>query len=112
MNKKRINQIFLLLIVMLLFAPFTTSARPQYAVKESKNCDVCHASDGPPQLNDIGIYYATHNYSLAGYVAPPKLTPTPTDQSEIGVHMNTWDVGLRVIATILLILVVVFAIRL
>lgn len=112
MNKKRMNQIILLLLMVSLFAPSMTSARPQYAVKESKSCSVCHARDGPPQLNDIGVYYATHNYSLAGYVAPPKVTPAPTEQAEIGVHMNTWDVGLRVIAVILLILAVVFVIRL
>ncbi len=115
MNKKRINQIILLLaIIFLLYAPSVTSARPEYAVKESKTCSVCHARDGPPQLNDIGVYYGTHNHSLAGYIAPPKVTPgaSPTQQMEIGVHMNTWDVGLRVIATILLILAVVYVIRL
>ncbi len=112
MNRKRINQIILLFIIMISIIPSTTLARPQYAVKESKTCHVCHSSDGPPQLNDIGMYYATHNYSLAGYVAPPKVTPTPTEMPEIGVHMNTWDVGIRVIATILIILAVVYIIRL
>ncbi len=113
MNKKHINHIILLLVIMfLLYTPYMTSARPEYAVKESKTCSVCHASDGPPQLNDIGVYYALHNHSLAGYVPPPKATPTPTPQMEIGVHMNTWDVGLRVMATILIILAVVYAIRL
>jgi hypothetical protein len=115
MNKKHINQIILLLaIVFLLYAPSLTSARPEYAIKEGKNCPVCHARDGPPQLNDIGVYYGTHNHSLAGYVPPSKVNPTPepTQQIEIGVHMNTWDVGLRAMATILLILAVVYVIRL
>ncbi len=115
MDKKFMNQIILVLAIMfLLYAQSLASATPEYAVKESKSCSVCHASDGPPQLNEIGVYYATHNHSLAGYVPPPKVTPgaSPTPQMEIGVHMNTWDVGLRVIATILLILAVVYVIRL
>ncbi len=115
MNKMYIKQIILMLAIMsLLLVPPFVSARPEYAVKESKSCSVCHASDGPPQLNDIGVYYALHNHSLAGYVPPPKVTPAPsvTPQMEIGVHMNTWDVGLRVMSTILLILIVVYIIRL
>jgi len=89
-------------------------ARPEYAVKESKNCPFCHSTDGPPQLNEIGVYYATHNHSMVGYVPAPKVTPTPapTPEIEIGVHMNTWDVGLRAMAMILLILAVVYIIRL
>ena len=115
MNKKHINQIILLLvIVFLLYAPSLTSARPAYAVKESRNCPYCHARDGPPQLNEVGIYYGTHNHTFEGYVPLPKATPTPepTKEIEIGVHMNTWDVGLRAMAIILLILVVVYVIRL
>ncbi len=114
MNDKSIYTIVLLFaILVFLYAPLT-SARPEYAVKESRNCPYCHSKDGPPQLNDVGIYYGTHNHSFAGYVPPPKTTPTPvtTPEIEIGVHMNTWDVGLRAIAAILIILVVVFAIRL
>jgi hypothetical protein len=89
-------------------------ARPEYAVKESRNCPYCHTRDGPPQLNEIGVYYATHNHSMVGYVPAPKVTPTPalTPEIEIGVHMNTWDVGLRALAMILLILAVVYIIRL
>lgn len=109
---KHINQIILLLTIMFMLAPFLTAARPEYAVKEGKNCPVCHARDGPPQLNDIGVYYGTHNHSLAGYIPPPKATSAPTQQIEIGVHMNTWDVGLRAMATILIILAVVYVIRL
>lgn len=111
----RRNQIILLvLLVLLLFVPSLTLARPEYAVKESKNCPFCHSTDGPPQLNEIGVYYATHNHSMVGYVPAPKVTPTPapTPEIEIGVHMNTWDVGLRAMAMILLILAVVYIIRL
>ncbi|HEX7575774.1 MAG TPA: hypothetical protein VF360_05290 [Candidatus Methanoperedens sp.] len=109
------NQIILLvLLVLLLFVPSLTLARPEYAVKESKNCPFCHSTDGPPQLNEIGVYYATHNHSMVGYVPAPKVTPTPapTPEIEIGVHMNTWDVGLRAMAMILLILAVLYIIRL
>ncbi len=115
MNKKRINQIILLLIIVFfIYGPSISFARPEYAVKESRNCPYCHTRDGPPQLNEIGIYYGTHNHSLEGFIPSPKVTPTPepTKEIEIGVHMNTWDVGLRAIATILLILVVVYVIRL
>jgi hypothetical protein len=109
------NQLILLvLLVLLLFVPSLTLARPEYAVKESKNCPFCHSTDGPPQLNEIGVYYATHNHSMVGYVPAPKVTPTPapTPEIEIGVHMNTWDVGLRAMAMILLILAVLYIIRL
>ncbi|VVB86416.1 Uncharacterised protein [uncultured archaeon] len=111
---KFMNYIFLLLAIAFIFEPLSTTARPEYAVKESRNCPYCHASDGPPQLNEVGIYYGTHNHSLEGYVPSPKTTPTPqpTEAIEIGVHMNTWDVGLRALATILIILAVVLVIRL
>ena len=115
MNKKSIRQIILLLAVLfLLYAPALSSARPEYSVKESRNCPYCHSREGPPQLNEIGAYYATHNHSLEGYVPSPKATstPEPTKEVEIGVHMNTWDVGLRSLATILLLLLVVYVIRL
>jgi hypothetical protein len=111
----RLNQLILLVVlILLLFVPSLTLAKPEYAVKESRNCPYCHSRDGPPQLNEIGVYYATNNYSMAGYVPAPKVTPTtaPTPEIEIGVHMNTWDVGLRAMAMILLILAVVYIIRL
>jgi hypothetical protein len=112
---RRINQLILLVVlVLLLFVPSLSLARPEYAVKESRNCPYCHTRDGPPQLNEIGVYYATHNHSMVGYIPAPKVTPTPipTPEIEIGVHMNTWDVGLRALAMILLILAVVYIIRL
>ena len=115
MNKENITRIILVgSILLMLYVPSFTSARPEYAVKESRNCPYCHAKDGPPQLNDIGVYYATHNHSFEGYVPTPKPSPTPepTKEVEIGVHMNTWNVGMIVFATILLILAIVFAIRL
>jgi hypothetical protein len=112
---RRINQLILLVVlVLLLIVPSLALARPEYAVKESRNCPYCHTRDGPPQLNEIGVYYATHNHSMVGYIPAPKITPTPipTPEIEIGVHMNTWDVGLRALAMILLILAVVYIIRL
>ena len=115
MNKKSINRILLLLaIVLLLYAPSLTSARPEYAVKESRNCPYCHTRDGPPQLNELGVYYGTHNHSMEGFVPSPKATPAPepTKEVEIGVHMNTWDVGLSAFAAILIMLVLIFVIRL
>jgi hypothetical protein len=113
MNMSKGN-IFLLLSLGLLVMTSLTSARPEYAVKESRNCPYCHARDGPPQLNEAGVYYGTHNHSFEGYVPSLKATPTPepTQNIEIGVHMSTWDVGLRAFATILIILAVVLVIRL
>jgi hypothetical protein len=113
MNSDHKVRIVLLMILILFFTPII-SAKQEYAVKESRNCPVCHLRDGPPQLNEIGIYYATNNYSLEGYQATPKTTPTPepTIEKEIGVHMNTWDVGLMAILTILLMLGVVYFLRL
>jgi hypothetical protein len=114
MDNKQLQILLLLAIVLLSYLPALTSARPEYAVKESRNCPYCHSKDGPPQLNPTGIYYGTHNHSFAGYVPAPATTPTPepTKEIEIGIHMNTWDVGLRALATILLILIVVYIIRL
>src|SRR3972149_10920925 len=113
MNKNHYYQIIFFVILILLFTSIV-SARPDYAVKESRNCPVCHLRDGPPQLNEIGVYYGTHNHSLEGYVPAPATTPTPEPikEIEIGVHMDTWDVGLRALLTILLMLVLVYVIRL
>lgn len=114
MKRKQFIQIFLLAVLLLSYFPSLISARPEYAARESRNCPFCHSRDGPPQLNEMGVYYGTHNHSVQGFVPSPKVTPTPepTKEIEIGVHMNTWDVGLGALATILLILIVVYAIRL
>ena len=113
MNKKRLIRISLVLAAVLMLASLA-SARVDYAAKESRNCPYCHSRDGPPQLNEVGTYYGTHDHSLAGYIPSPKTTntPEPTIEKEIGVHMNTWDVGLKVIAAILLMLVLVYVTRL
>lgn len=115
MSVKRYNQIILLIaLVLLLLLPSLSVARPEYAAKESRNCPFCHTRDGPPQLNEIGVYYVTHNHSVEGYVPTPKATPTPepTKEIEIGVHMSTWDVGIKAFLMILLMLAVVYIIRL
>jgi len=113
MNKNHYYQIIFFVILILLFTSIV-SARPDYAVKESRNCPFCHLRDGPPQLNEIGVYYGTNNHSLEGYVPLPKATPTPepTKEIEIGVRMETWDVGLQALLTILFMLAVVYIIRL
>lgn len=100
--------------ILLLFIPSFALARPEYAVKESRNCPFCHTRDGPPQLNEAGVYYATNNHSIEGYVPTPKATPTPEPEKEIeiGVHMKTWDVGIWAMVIILLILALVYFIRL
>ena len=114
MDNKYLRIILLFAIMLLLYTPTLSSARPEYSVKESRNCPYCHTREGPPQLNDIGVYYGSHNHSFEGFIATPKVSPTPeaTKMVEIGVHMNTWDVGLRAMATIFLILLVVYIIRL
>jgi len=115
MNKRSLNQLFLLVVlVFLLLSPILSSARPDYSARESRNCPYCHTRDGPPQLNEAGTYYGTNNHSIEGYVPSPQTTPTPvpTEEIEIGVHMNTWDVGISAFVMILLILALVYAIRL
>ncbi len=112
---RNLNQLFLLvMLAFLLLSPALSSARPEYAARESRNCPYCHTRDGPPQLNEVGKYYGTYNHSFVGYVPSPKTTPTPlpTEDIEIGVHMNTWDVGISAIVMILLMLALVYAIRL
>jgi hypothetical protein len=113
MNRKRLIRISFVLAGILLLVSLA-SARVDYAAKESRNCPYCHSRDGPPQLNEVGSYYGTHDHSLVGYIPPPKTTPTPqpTIEKEIGIHMNTWEVGLKVLAAILLMLVLVYVIRL
>ncbi len=113
MNKRFINLIILSLGIVLLLSSMA-HARTEYAVKESRNCPYCHTVDGPPQLNEIGVYYATNNHSLEGYVPSPEATPSPepTEKIEIGVHMDIWNVGMIAFATILLMLILVYAIRL
>jgi len=114
MNQKMNHILLRIAIILLLIAPSLSMAKPEYMAKEGHICSYCHSSDGPPQLNDRGVYYATHDHSLQGYVEPPKTTPTPepTKEIEIGIHMNTWDVGLTALLLLLSMLVVVYVIRL
>ncbi|MDD5615482.1 MAG: hypothetical protein PHH85_04705 [Candidatus Methanoperedens sp.] len=115
MNKQELIRMILMSVIIFIFlSPILTSARPDYSAKESRNCPYCHTRNGPPQLNEVGIYYGTNNHSLTGFVPSPKATatPAPTEEIEIGVHMNTWDVGISALVTIMLILALVYAIRL
>lgn len=52
----------------LLWASLTPSyAKPEYATKEGKACAYCHVTEGKPELNAAGNFYAAHNHSLEGY---------------------------------------------
>jgi hypothetical protein len=54
----------------LLWAIVTPSyAKPEYAKTEGKACTYCHVTEGKPDLNAAGDYYAAHDHSLKGYVA-------------------------------------------
>jgi len=56
----------------LLLASVTPSyAKPEYAKTEGKACTFCHTTEGKPELNEAGNYYAAHEHSLKGY-APAK----------------------------------------
>ena len=56
----------------LLWVSVTPSyAKPEYAKTEGKACTFCHATEGKPELNEAGSYYAAHDHSLKGY-APAK----------------------------------------
>ncbi len=52
----------------ILWASLTPSyAKPDYATKEGKGCVYCHVTEGKPDLNAAGNYYAAHDHSLEGY---------------------------------------------
>ena len=52
----------------LLWAGLTPSyAKPEYAKTEGKSCTFCHVTEGKPDLNEAGKYYAGHEHSLKGY---------------------------------------------
>jgi hypothetical protein len=42
-------------------------AKPEYAKTEGKACTYCHVTQGKPDLNEAGNYYAAHDHSLKGY---------------------------------------------
>lgn len=42
-------------------------ATPAYAKTEGKACTFCHVTEGKPELNEAGNYYAAHEHSLKGY---------------------------------------------
>ena len=46
----------------------TSYAKPEFAKKETKACNFCHANlKDMKELNDAGKYYKSHGYSLEGY---------------------------------------------
>jgi hypothetical protein len=49
-----------------------STAKPEYAKKESKKCVECHEGGNPKKLNAMGQYYKDHNHSLEGYKAAGK----------------------------------------
>jgi hypothetical protein len=52
----------------LMWASVTPSyAKPEYAKTEGKACTYCHVTQGKPDLNEAGAYYAAHEHSLKGY---------------------------------------------
>jgi len=52
----------------LVWACVTPSyAKPEYAKTEEKACTYCHVTEGKPDLNEAGKYYAAHEHSLKGY---------------------------------------------
>jgi hypothetical protein len=62
----------LLVLAGFIFCTATSSAKPEYAKKESKTCTFCHskveAKDAMPKnLTEAGKYYASHDHSLDGY---------------------------------------------
>ena len=60
-----------MLVLILLAAAPTASAKPEYTRKTTKGCPFCHQPPGY-NLNDAGKYYADHGYSLKGYKPKPK----------------------------------------
>jgi hypothetical protein len=42
-------------------------AKPEYAKTEGKDCAFCHVTEGKPDLNEAGKFYAAHAHSLEGY---------------------------------------------
>lgn len=47
-----------------------STAKPEYAKKESKTCKYCHVTPGKPDLNDTGKCYKANDHSLAKCTAP------------------------------------------
>ena len=47
-------------------------AKPEYAKTEGKSCTFCHTTEGKPDLNEAGNYYAAHEHSLKGHTPSKK----------------------------------------
>ena len=58
-------------VLSALLVSFST-AKPDYAKKESKKCVDCYQGGNPKKLNALGQYYKDHNHSLEGYKAEGK----------------------------------------
>jgi hypothetical protein len=73
-RKETMKVLKLLLAGAVLSAvPVTFStAKPDFAKKESKKCVDCHEGGNPKKLNAMGQHYKDHNHSLEGYKAEGK----------------------------------------
>jgi hypothetical protein len=57
-----------ILVAGLLWVSVTPAhAKPEYAKTEGRACTFCHVTEGKPELNEAGNYYAAHDHSLKGY---------------------------------------------
>jgi hypothetical protein len=68
-NAMRILKVALPVVVGLaglVLTSVNSSAKPEYAKKESKSCTFCHVKAGSKDLNDAGKFYKEHK-SLDGY---------------------------------------------
>ena len=50
----------------LLFNVTNSPAKPDYTRRTKKDCDFCHPPNSR-ELNEAGVYYRDHKYSLQGY---------------------------------------------
>jgi len=59
-----------LVLAVLVFAPRSAAAKPEYTRRTKKECSYCHPKDSF-NLNEAGKYYRDHNHSLEGFKPSP-----------------------------------------